>query len=52
MGKTVTAYKWVISQVTKEELNEYVQIGILAKKDVIHWRVSGIETPLEPKEVK
>ena len=50
MTKTVTACNWVISRVTEEAMNEYVQIGILAKKDVIHWRVPGTETPPEPKE--
>ena len=30
-------------------MNEYVQTGVLAKKDVIHWRVPGTETPPEPK---
>ena len=50
MGKTVTSCNWVVSRVTKEELNEYVQKGVLAKKDIIHWRVPGTETPPEPKE--
>ena len=50
MGKTVTACNWVVSRVTEEDLNEYVQIGILAKKEVIHWRVPGTKTPHEPKE--
>ena len=50
MGKTVTACNWVVSRVTEEDLNEYVQTGVLAKKDVIHWRVPGTETPPEPKD--
>ena len=50
MGKTVTACNWVISRVSGIDLNEYVQTGVLAKKDVIHWRVPGTETPPEPKD--
>ena len=41
MTKTITACNWVVSWVTEEELNEYIQTGVLAKKDVIHWRVPG-----------
>ena len=41
---------WVVSRVTEETLKEYVQMGVLAKKDVIHWRVPSTETPPEPKE--
>ena len=50
MGKTATACNWVVSRVTEEDLNEYVQTGVLAKKDVIRWRVSHTETPPEPKD--
>ena len=50
MGKTVTGCNWVVSRVTEEDLNEYVQTGVLAKKYVIHWRVPGIETRPEPKD--
>ena len=50
-AKTVTSCNWVVSQVIGETLNEFVQTGVLAKKNVIHWRVLGIETPPEPKEV-
>ena len=50
MAKTVTACNWVVSRVAEEDLNEYVQTGVLAKKDVIHWRVPGTETPPEPKD--
>ena len=50
MGKTVTACNWVVSRVTKEDLNEYVQTCVLAKKDAIHWRVPGTETPPAPKD--
>src|SRR5215216_1415752 len=49
-AKTVTSCNWFISRVTEETLNEYVQMGVLAKKDVIHWRVPGTETPPQPKE--
>ena len=50
MVKTVTACNWAVSRVTEEDLNEYVQTGVLAQKDVIHWRVPGTETPPEPKD--
>ena len=50
MVKTVIACNWVVSWVTEEDLNEYVQISVLAKKDVIHWRVPGNETHPEPKD--
>ena len=50
MTKTVSACNWVVSRVTEEDLNEYVQTGVLAKKDVIHWRVPGNETHPEPKD--
>ena len=50
MGKTVTACNWVVSRVTEEDLNVYVQTGVLAKKEVIHWRVPGNEARPEPKD--
>ena len=50
MGKTVTACSWVIYRVPEEDLHEYVQTGVLAKKDVIHWRFLGAETRPEPKD--
>ena len=50
MVKTVTACNWVVSRVTMEDLNEYVQTGVLAKKDVIHWRVPGTKCPPQPKD--
>ena len=49
MTKTVTSCNWVASRVTEQTLNEHVQVGILAAKNVIHWRVPGTETPPEPK---
>ena len=50
MVKTVPACNWVISWVTEEDLKEYVQTGVLAKKEVIHWRVPSNETRPEPKD--
>ena len=50
MVKTVTACNWVVSWVTEEDLNIYVQTGVLAKKEAIHWRVLGNETRPEPKD--
>ena len=50
MVKTVTACNWVVSRVTEEDLEEYVQTGFLAKKEAIHWRVPGNETHPEPKD--
>src|SRR6266516_3841136 len=49
-AKSVTSCNWVVSRVTEQTLNEYLQMGVLAKKDVIHWRVPGTETPPHPKE--
>lgn len=50
MVKTVTACNWVVSWVIDEDLNEYVQTGVLAKIDVIHCKVPGNETHPEPKD--
>ena len=50
MTKTFTSCNWVASRVTDEDLNDFVQIGILAKKDDIHWRVPSTENPPRPKE--
>src|SRR6266496_4361827 len=50
MPKTVTSCNWVTSRVIEEDLNVYVQTGVLAPKDVIHWRVPGTETPPQPKD--
>jgi hypothetical protein len=50
MTKTVTSCNWVTSRVTEQTLNEHVQVGILAAKNVIHWRVTGNETTPDPKE--
>ena len=49
MVKIVTTCNWVVSRITEEELNVYVHTGILAKKEVIHWRVPRNETRPEPK---
>lgn len=50
MTKTFTSWNWVASRVTEEDLNNFVQTGVLAKKDDIHWRVPVTENPPEPKE--
>ena len=50
MTKTPTTYYWIPSKVTKETLNDYVSMGVLAAKEVIHWRVPGPECPPEPQE--
>ena len=50
MTKTITSCNWVASRVTEQTLNEHVQVGILAAKDVIHWRAPGTETTPDPKE--
>jgi hypothetical protein len=50
MTKTVTSCNWVASRVTEQTLNEHVQVGILAAKNIIHWRVPGTETTPDPKE--
>ena len=50
MAKQVYECNWAPSRVTEEQLNNLVKTGALAKKDVIHWRVPGTETPPEPKD--
>jgi hypothetical protein len=50
MTKTITSCNWVVSTVTEETLNEYVKEGILAAKNVIHWRAPGREAIPAPKE--
>ena len=50
MTKTVTSCNRVASWVTEQTLNEHVQVGVLAAKDIIHWRAPGAETTPEPKE--
>ena len=50
MAKTFYACNWVPSRVTKEQLNGLVSTGVLAKKEVINWRVPGPENPPEPKD--
>ena len=50
MAKTFYACNWVPSRVTEEQLNGLVSTGILAKKEVINWRVPGLENPPEPKD--
>ena len=39
MTKTVTSCNWVPSIVTEQMLTEYVENGIMAAKEIIHWRV-------------
>ena len=50
MTKTVTSCNWVASRVTEQTLNEHVQVGVLAAKNIIHWRAPGTETTPDPKE--
>ena len=50
MTKTVTSCDWVTSTVTEQALNEYVQVGVLSAKEVIHWQALGAKTRPEPKE--
>ena len=50
MTKTFTACNWASSRVTEEDLNNFVETSVLAKKDDIHWRVPGTKNPPEPKE--
>ena len=38
MTKVVTSCDWVPSIVTEAMLQEYVKIGFLPAKDVVHWR--------------
>ena len=50
MAKTYTSRNWVKSRVTKEDLNNFVATGALAKKEIIHWRAPGGEIPPQPKD--
>ena len=42
MTKTVTSCDWVPSIVTEAMLEDYVKIGFLPAKDVIHWRAPNL----------
>ena len=51
MTKTITSCNWVASQVTEQTLDEHVQVGVLAAKNVIHWHSpSPDEARPQPKE--
>ena len=50
MAKSFYSCNWVQSQITEEDLNGCVATSALAKKEVIHWRVPGLENPPEPKD--
>ena len=50
MAKQVYECNWAPSRVTEEQLNNLLKTGALAKKDVIHWRVPGPESPRTPKD--
>ena len=50
MTKTPTTYYWIPSKVIEETLSDYVSMGVLAAKEVIHWRVPSHECPPEPQE--
>ena len=49
MAKTYTSCNWVKSRITKEELNNYVATGALAKKEDIHWTAPGDDVLPRPK---
>ena len=40
MPKTVTSCNWVPSIFTQNMLKDFVKIGFLPAKDILHWRVS------------
>nr|XP_020188107.1 vegetative cell wall protein gp1-like [Aegilops tauschii subsp. strangulata] len=48
MGKTITACNWVVSRVTEEDLNEYVQIGV----DAEHLSTTHNDTPSPPQALR
>ena len=50
MAKQVYECNWAPSRVIEEQLNNLVKTGALAKKDVIHWRVTSPESPPTPKD--
>lgn len=50
MTRALTSCDWVASRVSELSLNEYVDMGVLPAKDVIHWQVPGVETSPQPKE--
>ena len=50
LAKQFYSCNWVPSRVTEEQLNGLVNMGALAKKEAIHWRVPGPENPPEPKD--
>ena len=50
MTRAPTSCDWVASRVSELSLNEYVDMGTTPAKDVIHWRVPGVDTTPLPKE--
>ena len=52
MVKTGIARNWVVSQVIEEDLREYVQTGVLAKKKSSTRGFRVMELALSPKMVK
>ena len=50
MAKQFASCNWVPSWIKEEQLTGYVLTGALAKKEVIHWRVPGLECPPEPQD--
>ena len=52
MTETITSCNWVASRVIEQTPNEHVQVGVLAAKNAIHWRVLRTETTHAPKQGK
>ena len=52
MTKTPTSCDWIASRVIEDSLNDYVTMGVLPAKKVIHWRALGSECPTHTLEVQ
>ena len=50
MSKAPTSCYWEASQVSELMLNEYVDMGVLPAKEIVHWWVPGPETIPQPGE--
>ena len=49
-AKVPNSCDWVASNVTERTLKEYVIMGVLPDKEIVHWRVPGPETTPQPEE--